>query len=263
MSRYTITGSNNYSDNLPQGAVLQSAVGFNTTTSSKVFPNSYHQWEEVPGQLRATLSPVDYRNNFHVEARVVWGGWNQTTDVAILFHLMWSHDNGNSWYKFGDSGQSAENYTSSGVTIEAGGTGDFYRGRNEAGSYAAVATMDFHETYYYPWWRPEFHKNFTYQKDANGYIYGNGGNANIGSVVHGGNYRYDLGDNNASMGDEVLLVSDRLDSHAQGNNVIFAVWWGIGYSASRTLYWNRGINTGNSYNPISTCSIQVTECKAV
>lgn len=264
MSRFTVSGNKSYWDNLPRGAVLQSAVGYNTSSSSKVFPNSYHQWEEVPGQLRASLLPTDYRNNFHVEARVNWGGWSGTTDVAVVFHIMYSHDNGTSWYAFGDSGQGTNNYTSSGVRTEAGGTGDFLRGRDRAGSYTPSGTMDYHQAYYYAWWRPEFHKNFTYQKDSNGYIYGSIGNANIGSVVHGGLYRYNLGDGNASVGDEVLLVSDRLDSHAQGPvPVIFAVMWGIAYSSARTVYWNRSIGSGNSYNPISTCSIQVTESKAV
>jgi hypothetical protein len=75
-----------------------------------------------------------------------------------------------------------------------------------------------------------------------------------------GVYKYNQGDNNSSWGSDHILIADRAYTT---DSTTFAVWWCCLYEAgSRTLYWNRSINTGNSYNPTHTCTITATELKA-
>lgn len=67
------------------------------------------------------------------------------------------------------------------------------------------------------------------------------------------------GDSNSSFDADNILISAPVLSTAPHT---FSVFWACGYEASsRTLYWNRGINTGNSYNPTHTCTIQAIEIK--
>lgn len=92
----------------------------------------------------------------------------------------------------------------------------------------------------------------TYATDA-----GLGAQAAIG--VGTGIYMYNWGDSNASALDDHLLVYDTVSSVAA---TTYAIWWACGYApTSRTLYWNRTVNSGNSYNPFHTCSITATEIK--
>lgn len=92
----------------------------------------------------------------------------------------------------------------------------------------------------------------TYATDA-----GLGAQATIG--VGCGFYSYNWGDTNGSSLPESLLVYDTVTSNA---TTIYAIYWACGYApTSRTLYWNRTVNSGNSYNPFHTCSITATELK--
>lgn len=187
----TSTGQN-YSQ-MPNGSVLQSAVGRNDTKSTKVF-TARSVWEEVPGTLRCTLTPKESGNIVVVRSHLFWGGWNNTVDVSAIFRIFSSTDNGSTWNAFG-------NYQSTIV--------------GATGSAQGVAT---------------------------------------------GKYKYAQGDNNASAMSDNILIHDTVSSTSPH---IFAVFWACGYEAnSRTLYWNRTINTGNAYNSRHFCSIQATEIKA-
>lgn len=74
-----------------------------------------------------------------------------------------------------------------------------------------------------------------------------------------GTYKYNQGNTDSSFESDGILISDTVKSTARHT---FSVFWACGYDAStRTLYWNRSINTGNSYNPTHTCSIQAIEIK--
>jgi hypothetical protein len=74
-----------------------------------------------------------------------------------------------------------------------------------------------------------------------------------------GAYFYSQGNADSSYDSDDILISAPVKSTAPHT---FAVWWACGYEASsRTLYWNRGVNTGQSYNPTHTCSIQAIEIK--
>ena len=74
-----------------------------------------------------------------------------------------------------------------------------------------------------------------------------------------GCYKYNQGNDNSSFDSDDILFSAPVTSTAPHT---FAVFWACGYEAStRTIYWNRSINTGNSYNPTHTCSIQAIEIK--
>ena len=74
-----------------------------------------------------------------------------------------------------------------------------------------------------------------------------------------GCYKYNQGDTNSSFDSDDILV---VDSAGSTSPTIFALFWACGYEAnSRTIYWNRSINTGNSYNPTHTCTIVATEIK--
>jgi len=92
----------------------------------------------------------------------------------------------------------------------------------------------------------------------------NGSNVSVTSGANAGYYRYGRGDNNASTEVEYLLTAGGVPNVGSGASIYFEVKWAAGYEAgSRTLYWNRGINTGNAYNPIHTCGMTVTEVSPV
>ena len=182
----------NYSQ-MPNGSVLQSAVGRNDTVSSKVF-TARSVWEEVPGTLRCTLTPKESGNIVVVRSHLFWGGWAGTTDVSAIFRIFSSTDSGSTWTAFG-------NYQSTII--------------GATGAAQGVAT---------------------------------------------GKYKYSQGDSNASAMSDNILIHGTVTSTSP---TIFAVFWACGYEANtRTLYWNRTINTSNSYNPRHFCSIQATEIKA-
>jgi len=93
----------------------------------------------------------------------------------------------------------------------------------------------------------------TYATDA-----GLGAQATIGVAT--GHYMYNWGDTNGSALDDHILIYDTVTSTLP---TVYAIYWACGYApSSRTIYWNRTINTGNSYNPTHTCSITATEIKA-
>lgn len=74
-----------------------------------------------------------------------------------------------------------------------------------------------------------------------------------------GAYFYSQGNADSSMDSDDILISAPVTSTAQHT---FSIWWACGYDAStRTIYWNRGVNTGQSYNPTHTCSLQAIEIK--
>lgn len=74
-----------------------------------------------------------------------------------------------------------------------------------------------------------------------------------------GTYKYNQGNNDSSLESDGILISSPVTSTSPHT---FAIWWACGYEASsRTLYWNRPIATGSSYNPTHTCSIQAIEIK--
>ena len=74
-----------------------------------------------------------------------------------------------------------------------------------------------------------------------------------------GCYKYNQGNDNSSFDSDDILISSPVTSTSKHT---FSVFWACGYDAStRTLYWNRSVNTGNSYNPTHTCSIQAIEIK--
>jgi hypothetical protein len=179
-----------YSD-MPTGSVIQSALGRNNTSSTRVFTQR-SVWEEVPGTLRCVLQPKESGNTVVVRSHLFWGGWSGSTDVSALFRIFYT-TNGSTWNPFGNY-----NSTINGATSSAQGT----------------AT---------------------------------------------GRYNYAHGDNNASSWSDNILIHDTVSSTSVHT---FAVFWACGYEANvRTLYWNRTINTGNSYNPSHFCSIQATEIK--
>lgn len=75
-----------------------------------------------------------------------------------------------------------------------------------------------------------------------------------------GCYKYNQGDSNSSFDSDDILIHEVVTST---DPTVYAVWWACGYEAnSRTLYWNRSVNTGNSYNPTHTCTITAMEIKA-
>jgi hypothetical protein len=180
------------------GAIVNSAVGYNVSTSSKVFA-SYNVYEEVPGNLRATITPKAVGNIMVLHAHLHWGGWTRTVDVGVNFRVRKSYDNGSTWLEVGPSQVSSTSFISG----------------NAAGHAPAQ--------------------------------------------VHTGCYKYNKGDSNYSNEKDSLLVHDVVTNAV---STIYAVHWGCGYSPSRTIYWNRGINFGsNLYNPAHTCTLTATEVK--
>lgn len=175
-------------------AVIQTVVGQNTTTGSKVF-SSRSVYEEVPGQLRVAITPKFKNSIFIARVHLYWGGYNGSTDVAPNFRVYWG--------------------TTAGVYPNALGP-LWYGGQI-----------------------PE--------------------NKSLPHGVHTGTYYYAFGDSNAStVYDQILAIGSANDGTV--NTKHFALQWACGYEASaRTLYWNRGINTGNAYNPIHTCTMTVSE----
>lgn len=86
----------------------------------------------------------------------------------------------------------------------------------------------------------------------------NGSSSNSGVAT--GCYKYNQGDTNSSFDSDDILIHEVVTST---DPTVYAVWWACGYEAnSRTLYWNRSVNTGNSYNPTHTCTITAMEIKA-
>ena len=82
---------------------------------------------------------------------------------------------------------------------------------------------------------------------------------NVPSGVATGVYKYAQGDTNSSFdSDDILIVGPAGSTQP----ITFALHWCCLYEAgSRTLYWNRSINSGNSYNPTHTCTITAMELK--
>jgi len=85
------------------------------------------------------------------------------------------------------------------------------------------------------------------------------GNANYPHGVNTGTYHYGFGDNNHSaQSDQILTVGTANDGTS--NTKYFALMWACGYEANtRTIYWNRSINTSNAYNPYHNCTLAISE----
>lgn len=116
-----------------------------------------------------------------------------------------------------------------------------------------------------PLFRVYYGNNLTDTNRVLGPLWQSGRMASNTSVTHGvnaGHYRYGKGDNNSSSEVDFVLTSGAVDTFLayEGLPIYFAVKWACGYEAnSRTLYWNRSINSGNAYNPIHTCGFTITE----
>lgn len=82
--------------------------------------------------------------------------------------------------------------------------------------------------------------------------------SNTGFGVGTGTYKYSAGDSNSSWDSDDILIYHPVDDLRPTK---YALYWNCGYSPSRTLYWNRSINLGNSYNPYHTCMISAVEYK--
>ena len=175
----------------PSGGVIQLAYGYNYTSASKVF-SSRSTYEEVPGNLRCTITPKAVGNIMIINAHIAWGGWSGATDVGALFRVYKSINGG--------TFESCGNYSN---TVPPG-----------TGTNSGVAT---------------------------------------------GVYKYNQGDNNSSFDSDDILIHETVTSTLP---TTYAIYWACGYEAnSRTLYWNRSINSGNSYNPTHTCTITAMEVK--
>jgi hypothetical protein len=89
------------------GAVIQTKISQNTTTASKVF-SAYNVFEDVPGQLRNTITPTRVGNYIVAHAHLMWGGWynSSSVDVGTLFRLVKSFDGGTTWVPAGNYSQS-------------------------------------------------------------------------------------------------------------------------------------------------------------
>ena len=86
------------------GAIVNSAVGYNVSISSKVF-SSYNVYEEVPGQLRAIITPKAVGNIMVLHAHLHWGGWydRSSVDIGVNFRVRKSYDSGSTWVEVGPS----------------------------------------------------------------------------------------------------------------------------------------------------------------
>ena len=180
--------------NYTTGQPIQMAYGESQNNGSKVF-TAWNTFEEVPGGLRATITPKFANSKMIIQAKIFWGGVSGTTDVAANFRILKSIDGGSTWTK----------------------------------------------------------GNMEYSTDA-----GLGIQSEIGVAT--GTYMYNMGDgNSSSIQDNILMVDTSADSTA---STIYAVHWACGYAPnSRTLYWNRTIAGGNSYNSPHINTITVTEIK--
>jgi hypothetical protein len=84
--------------------------------------------------------------------------------------------------------------------------------------------------------------------------------ASTNSGVATGVYKYNMGDTNSSWDSDNILIHETITSTLP---TVYAIYWACGYEAgSRTIYWNRSVNSGNSYNPTHTCTITATEVNA-
>jgi hypothetical protein len=187
-------GSKNWAGAQFNGAVIQTAVGYNTTNSTKVFA-ARSTYEEVPGTLRCSLTPKFANSAFIVRVHLYWGGFTGGTDVATMFKIGWGTAAGQYPMTLGplwNEGQISENKSQT-------------------------------------------------------------------SGVNTGSYYYNFGDgNHSACPDSILTIGNAYNGDTSTKH--FALLWACGYEASsRTLYWNRTINTGNAYNPNHTCTMTVSE----
>lgn len=106
----------NSSDAIPNsafisGAIVNSAVGYNVSTSTKTFA-SYNVYEDVPGNLRATITPKAVGNIMVIHAHLHWGGWSRTVDNGTNFRVRKSYDSGSTWVEVGPSQNGTSSYIS-------------------------------------------------------------------------------------------------------------------------------------------------------
>lgn len=88
---------------LPSGAVIQSNRQQNQTQATKVF-SSWNVFEEVPGTLRATITPTAVGNQVLIAAHIAWGGWSNSIDVAANFRIRKLVASGNPQASFQNAG---------------------------------------------------------------------------------------------------------------------------------------------------------------
>ena len=200
-------GSGGIAQALPIGGQIQTAVGLNTISATKVF-TVRSDFEPVPGKLECTLTPTSANSIVLVKAHIAWGGWTRTNTAVT---------------------------SASGIDVGVGFR--IYRSTNDNKGMQR--------------WIPHG------QYNTSNIPYLTNNNSPLGIAT--GCYKYNQGDTNGSFDSDDILIADRVNST---DPVTFAVWWACLYEAgSRTIYWNRSINTGNSYNPTHTCTITATELK--
>jgi len=79
------------------GTILQSTSGYNNTSATKVFSGD-GVYEEVPGNLRTTITPLGVGNTMVISAHLYWGGsYGTTNDIATLFKVYKSTNSGSTW----------------------------------------------------------------------------------------------------------------------------------------------------------------------
>ena len=96
----TITGSS--TGLLPgafsSGTILQSTTGYNNTAATKVFSGEPSAFEEVPGNLRTTITPLAVGNTMVISAHLHWGGsYGTTNDIGTAFKVYKSTNSGSTW----------------------------------------------------------------------------------------------------------------------------------------------------------------------
>jgi hypothetical protein len=95
----TITGSS--TGLLPgafsSGTILQTTSGYNNTAATKVFSGD-GTFEDVPGNLRTTITPLAVGNTMVISAHLHWGGaYGTSNDISANFRIYKSTNSGSTW----------------------------------------------------------------------------------------------------------------------------------------------------------------------
>ena len=131
----TITGSS--TGLLPgafsSGTILQSTSGYNNSVGTKVF-SAAGVYEDVPGNLRTTITPLTVGNTMVISAHIHWGGaYGTTNDISGLFRIYKSTNSGSSWTACGN--YSTQNTWSSGQANVATGNYSYNWGDSNASDF--------------------------------------------------------------------------------------------------------------------------------
>lgn len=173
-------------------------------------------------------------------------GFNTTTTYQVFQKRnQWSHVPGGLMCSFTPEAVGNKVY------LEAKFLWGGFRGANESGGYDCAAGFRFAKLTPTKSWT-------TISSPGGNVVPGSSGQ----NVVGCGNYRYawDADTTNGNQQNEYMNYVDTIEEEGVHK---YAVFWTCLYEGSRarTIMWNRAINYGNSYNPITTCSIVATEVK--